>query len=52
MRETAGSIPARMGADERASYAPAKIAEIRAEFQRLSERWTALGIGEGMTEPW
>jgi hypothetical protein len=52
MRETACSMLARIPAQERASYTPQKIAEIRSQFQRLSERWSVLRIGESITEPW
>jgi len=37
---------------ERASFTAEKRAEIRAEFQRLSERWSSLAVGESFTEPW
>jgi hypothetical protein len=52
MRETACSMLARIAAEERASYTPQKITEIRAQFRRLSERWSVLRIGESITEPW
>jgi hypothetical protein len=51
-KETARSMLARIAVEERALYTPAKMAEIRSQFQRLSERWSVLGIGESITEPW
>jgi hypothetical protein len=51
-RETARSMLARIAADERALYTSQKMAEIRSQFQRLSERWSAIEIGESLTEPW
>jgi len=52
MRETASSMLARVSPDERAPYTSRKMAEIRAQFQRLSERWSALRVGGSITEPW
>jgi hypothetical protein len=52
MGQTAGSMLARIAVDERASFTPQKMLEIRSQFQRLSERWSVLGIGESITEPW
>ncbi len=52
MRETANSMLARVSPDERAPYTSRKMAEIRAQFQRLSERWSALRVGGSITEPW
>jgi hypothetical protein len=37
---------------ERADFTADKRAQIRREFQRLSERWSSLAIGESFTEPW
>ena len=34
------------------SFTAEKRAQIRQEFQRLSERWSSLAIGESFTEPW
>jgi hypothetical protein len=33
---------------ERAGF----TAQIRREFQRLSERWSSLAVGASFTEPW
>jgi hypothetical protein len=52
MRETADAMLARMTPAERASFTAERRAEIRQEFQRLSERWSSLSIGEGFTELW
>ncbi|WP_291690363.1 hypothetical protein [Bradyrhizobium sp.] len=52
MREGAAGMLARMPPRERAEYSERKRAEIRREFQRLSERWTTLAVGESFTEPW
>jgi hypothetical protein len=52
MKETAASMVAGMPPAERASLNARALAEIRAEFQRLSERWTSLAVGESFTEPW
>jgi hypothetical protein len=52
MEETACNMLARIAAEERALYTPQKMAQIRSQFQRLSERWSALRIGESITEPW
>jgi hypothetical protein len=52
MNETARGLLAAMRRDERALYTSEKMTEIRSEFERLSERWVALKIGEGFAEPW
>jgi hypothetical protein len=52
MKEGVADILAAMRPDERAFYTAKRLTEIRAQFQRLSDRWVALRIGEGMTEPW
>jgi hypothetical protein len=52
MRATAASMLARMEAREKASLNPQKLGEIRQEFQRLSERWSSLRVGESMSEEW
>lgn len=52
MQDMARSILQGMSADERALYSPKKMTEIRAEFERLSERWSKLEVGESLTEPW
>jgi hypothetical protein len=52
MDATVRSMLEAMPADERASYSPAKLAEIHGEFQRLSERWSKLKVGESFTEIW
>jgi hypothetical protein len=52
MREAAGNMLRRMGSAERASYTAEKLREIRAEFERLSARWSALRIGDSLIERW
>jgi hypothetical protein len=52
MRVGADAMRARMTPAERASFTVEKRAQIRQEFQRLSERWSSLAIGEGFTESW
>ena len=52
MQEAVRRMLQGMPADERALYSAAKQAEIRAEFERLSERWSKLSVGESLTEPW
>jgi hypothetical protein len=52
MDQTANGMMARMTPAERASFTPAKFGRIRQEFQRLSERWSSLAIGESFTESW
>ena len=52
MGEGAKCILESIRPDERAFYTSARLAEIRLQFQRLSDRWVALRIGEGLTEPW
>jgi hypothetical protein len=49
---TARSMLERMGPQERASYTAEKLREIRAEFERLSARWSALPVGDGFSESW
>ena len=52
MKEGVAHILATMRPDERAFYTSARLTETRAQFQRLSDRWVGLRIGEGLTEPW
>jgi hypothetical protein len=52
MRAAARSILEGMPPEERALFTPAKLSEIRAVFSTLSERWSRLKIGEGLTERW
>jgi hypothetical protein len=52
MRETAGHLLRQMSPAERASYTARKLRDIRAEFERLSARWSALRIGDNLVEPW
>ena len=52
MQPTVRSMLQGMPADERALYSTAKMAEICAEFERLSQRWSKLKVGESFTEPW
>jgi hypothetical protein len=52
MRQGADAMLARMTPAERADFTADKRAQIRREFQRLSERWSSLAIGESFTEPW
>ena len=52
MQETVRSMLQGMPADERALYSADRLAEIRAEFERLSKRWSKLNVGESFTEPW
>jgi len=52
MEKAVGGLLQGMRADERALYSTAKLAEIRAEFERLSARWSKLRVGESFTEPW
>jgi hypothetical protein len=52
MEQTVGSMLQTMPADERALYSATKLAEIRAEFERLSECWSKLNVGESFTEAW
>ena len=52
MRATVADMLARMEPAERASFNPQKLSEIRREFQRLSERWSSVGVGDSMSEEW
>jgi hypothetical protein len=52
MREGSTGMLAGLSPAERADFTPQKLAEIRAEFTRLSARWSALAIGESFGEPW
>jgi hypothetical protein len=52
MEKTVCSLLKNMRADERALYSAAKLTEIRAEFERLSARWSKLEVGGSFTEPW
>ena len=52
MAQAAKGMLAGMPAAERANFTPAKLAQIRREFQRLSDRWSSLAVGESFGEPW
>ena len=52
MRQTAFAMLERMPPPERGNFTAQKLAEIRQEFQRLSERWVSLAVGESLTERW
>jgi hypothetical protein len=52
MAPAARSIQERMTPAERALYSPARRAEIRHDFERLSRRWAGLAVGESLSEPW
>lgn len=52
MSETSASLLAQMPPAERASFTAQKLGEIRGEFQRLSECWSQLAVGESFSEPW
>jgi hypothetical protein len=52
MKETAERMLLAMSREERALYTPEKLIAIRSQLSELSERWAALNIGEGFTEPW
>jgi hypothetical protein len=52
MRQGAGAMLERMTPAERAGFTAEKRAQIRREFQRLSDRWSSLAVGESFTEPW
>ena len=52
MMDSAKSIFSAMPRDERALYTIEKLTEIRSEFSRLSERWSALTVGDDFTEQW
>jgi hypothetical protein len=52
MKQTAAVMLGRMAPTERAHLTAQKLAEIRREFQRLSERWASLAVGESLTERW
>lgn len=52
MKETTAGMLAHMAPAERASFTAQKLAEIRGEFQRLSQRWSSLAVGESFSEPW
>jgi hypothetical protein len=52
MKEAVRSMLVAMPPNERAVYTSEKMAEIRSQFQRLSEHWSVLKIGEDLTEPW
>jgi hypothetical protein len=52
MHATARSILAGMQPEERASFTPETLSEIRSQFAALSARWSTLRIGESLTEPW
>jgi hypothetical protein len=52
MRENPSGILGWVPDSERGDFTPRKLAEIRAEFERLSVRWSSLDIGESFGEPW
>ena len=52
MKQTAAAMQGRMAPKERAHLTVQKRAEIRGEFQRLSERWASLAVGESLVEQW
>jgi hypothetical protein len=52
MSAAARSILQGMPVAERALFTAGKLSEIRAEFSTLSARWSALKVGEGITEQW
>ena len=52
MKATVEGMLLAMPAPERALYTTEKLAEIRAQFTELSERWAGLKIGEGFTVAW
>ncbi|WP_316160024.1 hypothetical protein [Bradyrhizobium sp. SZCCHNRI20481] len=52
MAPSARSLLAGMSAEERAVYTPVRRDAIRQEFARLSRRWSALAVGESLSEPW
>ncbi len=52
MKDAACGMLEAMPPNERALYTPEKMTQIRSQFQRLSERWSVLKIGESFTEPW
>jgi hypothetical protein len=52
MRQGADAMLARMTPAERGAFTADKRAQIRREFQRLSERWSSLAVGESFAEPW
>lgn len=52
MRETARQMLQRMAPIERAGYTDGKLRDVRAEFERLSARWSALRIGDSLIERW
>jgi hypothetical protein len=52
MTKTVKSMLGTMPREERALFTPERLREIRSHFSALSERWSALKIGEGFTEQW
>jgi hypothetical protein len=52
MRGSSAGMLATLSPAERADFTPQKLAEIRAEFGRLSARWSSLAVGESFSEPW
>jgi hypothetical protein len=52
MNGTVESMLQAMRPEERALFTPETLREIRFQFSTLSERWSALKIGEGFTEQW
>ena len=52
MEDAVQSMLQGMPVSERARYTTAKLAEIHAEFERLSAQWSKLNIGESLTEHW
>ena len=52
MQDSVRSMLQGMPTAERALYSPARMIEVRAEFERLSGLWSKLEVGESLTEPW
>lgn len=52
MKDATANMLARMAPAERAGFTAQKLGEIRSEFQRLSERWSRLVVGESFSERW
>jgi hypothetical protein len=52
MKQAASGMLGRMMPNERAQLTEPKLAAIRQEFQRLSERWASLAVGESFSERW
>ena len=52
MRGSSAGTLATLSAAERADFTSQKLAEIRAEFTRLSARWSSLAVGDSFSELW